>query len=409
MSDSLRNVLLIAHAFPPSLAPGAARVKRFYKFLPEFGYRPHVITATPAANAAALPDVLRVPEPPRDALLGFSERVVRKVLSAPDEGLTWTFPATAAGRRLLSSEPFAAILSTIPPVPDHWIGARLSREFQVPWIADFRDPLVGSPFRKETGVLGWMDRVTEQRVFDQATLLVTITDRIAREWKDRQPQYADKIRVLWNGYDPDEALSAKPIPPRPYKILSHVGSLYGGRSPSVPLRSLQRMIDRGILNPAELRIRLIGDLDEEVLHQCHSIFDKLIAAGILEYVTAHVPRAEALAIMSESDYLLLADNNSRDIGQTVPAKLFEYIRIGRPILALTARQSPAQEILSRSGMPHIAIHPGDAEDQIDQKMATLLRMPSGPSQPSEWFQNEFDGRRQTQTLAGMLDACGPPA
>ena len=40
-----RNVLIIAHGFPPTSGAGVHRPLRFAKYLPEFGWRPIVVSA----------------------------------------------------------------------------------------------------------------------------------------------------------------------------------------------------------------------------------------------------------------------------------------------------------------------------------------------------------------------------
>ncbi len=109
--------------------------------------------------------------------------------------------------------------------------------------------------------------------------------------------------------------------------------------------------------------------------------------------------------MAESDYLYLADNSSVEFGYTVPAKLFEYIQIGRPILATTARNSPSDRILKKSGIPHMTLEADACEERVDSSLLEFLQLPSDPvTEPNTWFQDNFDGRRQTATLAGIFDS-----
>jgi hypothetical protein len=108
--------------------------------------------------------------------------------------------------------------------------------------------------------------------------------------------------------------------------------------------------------------------------------------------------------MMEADQLLLADNNDSGIGQTVPAKLFEYVRVGRPILALTTAGSPVERILTGSGVPFVGLAPQMSEPAIDARMIEFLDMPSDPVQVSARFSSEFDGRKQAETLARLIDA-----
>jgi glycosyltransferase involved in cell wall biosynthesis len=392
----MRKLLIIAYAFPPFPAPGSARPWRFYKYLPEFGYETHVLTGSRPEER--LPRVTYVPIPE----VSFTERVLRKFLFPWDDDVLWTRRAITAARRLLAETPMDAMLSTIPPVHGHTVAYMLKRRTGVPWIADYRDPTVGSPFRAPSGLPGWMDRFMEKRFFAAADLLLTVTDHIRQEFIQRWPEVEGKTAVLWNGFDPEEEIGPKPIPPRAYRVLAHFGSLYGGRTPVLPMASIDRLIGRGVIDPASFRLQLIGPLEPAIRDKNPEVFERLTAKGCLECL-APLPREQALQAMMESDRLLLADNNESGIGQTVPAKLFEYVRVGRPILALTAAGSPVARILETSGVPFVALTPDMKEEAIDRRMMEFLSLPSDPVQVSARFASEFDGRKQAQALAGMMD------
>lgn len=243
----------------------------------------------------------------------------------------------------------------------------------------------------------------EKHFFKSADLLLTVTDYVRQEFIQRWPGIESKTAVLWNGFDPEEDIGPRPIPDRPYRVLAHFGSLYGGRTPVLPMLSIDRLIGRGLLDPGHLRLRLIGSIEPAILEKNRQLFDRLTDKGCLECL-APQPRAQALQAMMEADQLLLADNNESGIGQTVPAKLFEYVRVGRPILALTAAGSPVERILTSSGVPFVGLAPQMDEAAIDARMIEFLDMPSDPVQVSERFSSEFDGRKQAQTLAGLIDA-----
>ena len=392
----MRKLLIIAYAFPPFPAPGSARPWRFYKYLPEFGYETYVLTATRPEKP--WPRVTFTPAPG----VSFNERVLRKFLFPVDDDVLWTRPAIAAGKRLLADTPMDAVLSTIPPIHGHTVAYALKKKTGVPWIADYRDPTVGSPFRPSEGLPGWMDRTMEKHFFKSADLLLTVTDYVRQEFVQRWPEVESKTAVLWNGFDPEEDIGPKPIPDRPYRVLAHFGSLYGGRTPVLPMASIDRLIGRGLIDPARLRLRLIGSIEPTILEKHRQLFDRLTEKGCLECLPPQ-PRAQALQAMMEADQLLLADNNDSGIGQTVPAKLFEYVRVGRPILALTAAGSPVERILTSSGVPFVGLAPQMGESAIDARMIEFLDMPSDPVQVSERFSLEFDGRKQAQTLARLID------
>jgi len=163
-----------------------------------------------------------------------------------------------------------------------------------------------------------------------------------------------------------------------------------------------RLVRQGILHPASFRLRLVGAIDPEI-QECHSeLFAQLTAMGCLELVP-QIPRPQALDAMMEADSLLLVDTNQAAIGHTVPAKLFEYIRVGRPILALTVPDSPVERILAMSGVRFMTLSPNMDESVIDARMTEFLRLPTDPVDLSDQFLIKFNGRDQARTLAGLLD------
>src|SRR5436190_23428363 len=82
----------------------------------------------------------------------------------------------------------------------------------------------------------------------------------------------------------------------------------------------------------------------------------------------------------------------------VPAKLFDQIRIGRPILAFTPPQSPSERILADSGILHVSLAPDAPPEEVDAGVLRLLQLPSTPQPASAWFRETFDARR----LAGLM-------
>lgn len=392
----MRKILIVTHAFPPNPAPGSARAWRLYKYLQEFGYETHVLTASPPDKPQ--PRVTWVPVPIRN----FGGRVLRKFVFPVDEDIQWTLPAIRAAERLIAVTPMDAVLSTVPFIQDHVIAYRLKKKFGLPWVADYRDPIVGNPFRRATGIPGMADRLLNSQFFATADLLVAVTDYGRQAWIGRFPEVESKSAVIWNGFDPEETILPMPIPTRPYRLISHFGSFYGGRNPVIPLESALRLVRRGSLNPARFRFRLVGALEPEIRARHNELFQELTNLGCLELEPV-VPRAQALHDMMESDSLLLADNNQAAIGHTVPAKLFEYIRVGRPILALTVQDSPVDRILAMSGVRFVTLSPEMDEPTIDARVIEFLNLSTDPCDLSEQFLVDFNGRNQARTLAGLVD------
>jgi hypothetical protein len=378
------NILLLAYYYPPQNTSGAARPARFAKYLPEHGCVCHVVSAQAAAAPRKGPWPL--------AAAGLARFVQH--LWPYNEHIEWVPPAVAQAAKLIEQHNISAIFSTSPPVATHLVALWLKRRYGVRWVADFRDPIDGNPFR---GMC--YDSLLERAIFQHADVCIANTDALAETWRNRHSGTAGKATVLWNGFDPAEEFPSMQPRQTQRKVLAHIGSIYGGRTPALLLDSLRRLIQSGQLDPRSVVVDLVGELADISL----AGYSDLLENGCLRCPGMHLPRAEALEIIAKADYLLLLDGNSKNSGLQVPAKLFDYLRSGQPVLALTSRKSPAERILSGSGVSHTCLYPDDPETLIDDKVVSFLRSSTVPVTASPWFWNEFDGRIQARTLAGILD------
>lgn len=407
MSKDLTHIILIAFHFPPDPASGAARPSRFYKYLPEFGYQPHVFTVSERAPSC-FPNVTHVPSEAyaatRKTPIGIMELSLRKTFFKTDHAVLWAPPVKRAIANAMRQIDFKAVISTFPPINTHLAGSWVNRRYKLPWIADYRDPLINNPFRQQSGLSAWTDRTLERRFVESASALLANTDIMLENWKKAFPRQAGKMKLLWNGFDPEDTAVSEPIAARNYRVLAHVGTLYGPRTPEPVLGSIQRLIDRGRIDGDGLRVRLIGHLDPVIEQSNAALLAGLKDRGILHLSQGMLPRDEAQRELKNADLLFLVDITEKR-GYAVPAKLFEYIQMGRPILAYTDEGSPVDRILAKAGIPYQSIYRCESPDQVDEKILAFLSLPSDPVSPSQWYLDQFDGRRQTATLARILDSC----
>jgi hypothetical protein len=212
-----------------------------------------------------------------------------------------------------------------------------------------------------------------------------------------------KFHTIWNGFDPQDALRPESIPPRDHRELAHVGVLYSQRHPYNLVAGLDRLIRRGLIDPKTIRLRFIGPIQERERFESNPACAGLLQHGAMEIHGELIPRADANRVIATADFLLLIDIvNLSHAGYTVPAKLYDYILIGRPILALTDRNSPVERILAKCGVPAVSLHHNDSDDEFDRKLLAFFQLPREPVTPSIWFLENFDGRKQAETLAGLL-------
>jgi hypothetical protein len=399
-SDSPSPLLLLAYYYPPQNASGAQRPSRLAKYLKEFGHLPRIVTA--GKGVSPDPDVLWADET-HHSFRNQCIRGVQRLLGRRGDRLIWILPAMEVAEPWLQQHPNAILFSTYPPACTHLAALQMKRRHHLRWVADFRDPAVGNAFRQNP-ISRVCDRWLEKTVIANADLVLTNTDPAREDLVSRHPHHREKVHTLWNGFDPEDVFGPAPIDPLLEGALLHVGDVYGPRHPGILLTSINRLIASCLLPPDAIRIRLIGPLASNSPFRQHPLYQSFTRNGLLECNQELVPKGDAMRLIASSPRLLLLDLTGRERNVQVPAKLFEYVRVGRPILALTTPDSPAERILAHSGVRHVCIRTTDSEDQIDAKLLEFLALPTTPVPYSDWFSTQFEARTQVAVLAGLL-AC----
>ena len=407
----MRNdlILTFAYHFPPENAIGAARPYRFYKYLQRLGYRCHVITAADTSERPDL-DAETVPDPfvagPREGVGWQLERGARKLFLPGVSGMQWALHAYRAALRVIQREQNSrvTIFSTFPPLGTHLAAYWLARRTGLPWIADYRDPLADNPADS-----GWNDlskalyRKIERIFVTSADLTIANTDAELDKLTACYPEYASRVRLLWNGFDPEQRPVPLPRPERDYQLVSHVGELYGNRNISPILYSMDRLIRSGRL-AEKFKVHLVGVM-ERALVPDPDFMSTAEQEGWLRTTPQRVPQSEAHAIMGSSDGLLLIQPQS---ALQVPAKLFDYLQIGSPILAYVPPDSPVERILRKSGVPFECVYAGGDAAELDSGLERFLNLLGVRGEPSVWFEREFSAENQVQTLSEWIQTVQNP-
>jgi len=241
----------------------------------------------------------------------------------------------------------------------------------------------------------------EERIVRRARFVLANTDAAADRLRNLYPEYSEKVHLIWNGFDPEDRVRRQPSTTRPYKIISHVGELYTGRTVTPILESVARLIAQKRLRPEEIRFQLVGPTDVSCL-PTGNLLNSALTEGWLELRNEMIPKKDANRIASDSDGLLLLQPQST---LQVPGKLFEYLQLGHPILAFLARQSPSERILSQSGVLYRAVYPDSTPSERDDRIAEFIALPRAHIIRNNWFEQHFNVERQTQLLHHLVQVC----
>jgi hypothetical protein len=413
---SSRTVLLVAYHFPPMRgSSGMQRTLRFAQYLPKFGWRPIVLTIHPSAYEATGEAVGNEVSPDLLVTRAFGVNAAERLsvfgrypamLALPDRWSSWRFWAVPQALRIIRREAVDAVWSTFPIATAHRIGLEVSRRSRLPWVAEFRDPMWQHDWPPEPKAnRAWIE--LEREIFGHASRMVFTTPGARDMYVDRFPATLPaRFRVIENGFDEDAfSRAAEMLPPqarppigdRPI-VLVHSGIIYSSeRDPTQFFAAIAELKSEGAISAAQLRIVLRASGNEVNYAQDlarSNIADIVVTEPAIDYV-------DALREMLTVDGLLILQ--ASNCNAQIPAKLYEYLRAGRPILALSDPAGDTARALEGAGAGLIA-----RLDSVSEIKAALMQfvaqIKAGTSRrPPMSTVAQYSREAQTGKLAALLD------
>jgi hypothetical protein len=410
-------VLLVSNWFPPSNVIGAIRVGHFAKSLYETGHDVRVLAAhkpgdqsLPLGIPADRVIYVRAPQGGEllDLFVGPLLKFVRRfgraprkvahdqasaaaqpssgagtldlrrhyyaLVQFPDLNAPWMRRATSAGRQLVKHWRPNIILASAPPNSGLIAARRIARACHAPWIADLRDLWADNSYYAHPRWRLWLDRLVERSILRSAAGLITVSPI----WADMlRRKYEQPVACILNGFV-SEDFPAIPTGPEPGDVVSilYTGNIYSGYRDPTPL--FQAI---GLLEPAERRhvaVHFYGPGERDA----QGVMAAAAAEGVGDRVFLHdrVSYRESLSLQQSADVLLLLQwNNVKDAGN-IPAKFFEYLGAGRPILLLGYECGNLAQMICERGAGVVANDPSTIAEQlrrwIGQRAAGIPAVPA---------------------------------
>jgi glycosyltransferase involved in cell wall biosynthesis len=326
------------------------------KWLARRSHPPAPSNGHPAATPGRRPDYEGV----HIRALRWLKNTLRDVCTrTPDSHIFWLPFAVAAGGRVLLTHPVDLIFCSTPPHSTVLAAFILAVLFRKPYVLDFRDPWLGKNWPQVCGdksrLLLRVENAVRRLVMTRASLIITPSPGERQDLLEDMPTLApERVVSVTNGYDPLDFPALPPMPRRHARlVMTHTGTVYPGTADELfaALESLsQEMRDL----ERRLEVNLVGAIGPEYDRPVRRLQDK----GILRTHGLR-PHAEALQWAAQSDVLVILLGGQRFLESHLPAKTFEYLHVGKPILAV-ARDGDAARILRESGLG-ILVPPHDVE------------------------------------------------
>lgn len=433
MPVTARRLLVVAFHYPPdNTSTGVLRTLKFTQHLRLHGWTSdvisvpdHLYTSLDPDSVRAIPHGTRVFRPwaaDTKKLFGVRGRYPA-ALAVPDRYWPWIVPAVRRARRLLGEERVDALYTTYPVASALLIGLRLKARFGLPWVVDFRDPWVEdsmSLLRRRTE--GWLER----RVLSRADRVICNTPMMRRWFLHRYPGLpGGRFVTVPNGYDEPDFARVEAESVGKFEIL-YPGTLVGGnRNPEPLLAGVRRALDRGWLEPGDLQVTFLGcgpyardprfqrDLERHRLREVVVLVEERVAYG---RALRRLAGASVLVVLSEpigDGRLVEAERRWSHL--QVPAKVYEYLRLGRPILALVSGGAVAELLEETAG--GVAVPPADIEGVAlalkrcyETRASTSARPPTPRAAIARYSREALSAAlaEQLEALVGEREAVATP-
>ncbi len=420
-----RKAFFIAYHYPPVRSAGIERTVKFLHYLPEFGYRPKVLT-TSAFGGVQDDQVLRAWEPLKLYRQLFSEtgkcgqvpsfvrtdpgvfkgvvKSLRRRVLIPDGQVTWLPLALLSALRTLRRDPHHLLYSTFPPASAHLLGWMLKRFTGLPWVADFRDSWLYDPLDPVLNKVGYrrtLEQGLEGAVVRGADAVVATTDVSAAYLRQTFPEAASAIEVIPNGFEPYEMGPVRSLPKQDPLFIVYTGSFsysHPQRTPQPMLEALQGLLDDNPIWARRLRLVLVGNLSPSERQAA----TRLEQAGIVQIKGPH-GYAGVSKLQKGAHVLLLVDHVRDWPSSNVPTKFYEYLGAGRPILALSGPGMVERMVREFKAGFHAAGDDSQAIRRVLVEIYGLFRQDALKVGAKEKDLGGFHRRELTRTLAQCFD------
>jgi len=421
----LKKVLIISYYWPPSGKASLHWPVAITKHLPKYGWEPIILTVekedftkkdfslvskidsklkvikTPVFEVFKLykrfigkntNDSLSVSEVMRVEGTGIKQRLsmwVRMNLFVPDARITWYPTAVRHGKRnlikYLQNSALDAIISIGTPHSTHLIGRKLAKYFNTKHIPFFSDPWTTISYYekfKRNKLAAQLDIYFERKILENSYKAIFATQSTASEYESLYPLLNNKTNVLYWGYNESDFKKFDAIPnvEKNEKVILHSGNLFDYQNPMKFWDTVKKQIDGG----NKLRIVFTGTIGS-------SIQKSIKDAGLENYteILGFLPYDNLLEQLKNADYFLACSYNKKHI----PGKIFEYLRMGKPIIAFCDENEELRHILTSANAGMLFEYSETGEQFFNQ---------SGKFATDSNFIKKFDREKITLQLTEIL-------
>ncbi len=364
----MKKVLILAYDFPPYVSVGGLRPKAWFDYFKNVDIEPILVTRQWENKHGNYLDyisegssqvdiceqhengiVIRTPYRPNLSnrlLLKYGEskfRLIRKSITAFFEVFQYLLPVGTkrelykSARDYISKNKVDCIIATGDPFVLFHYAKKLSGEFNIPWIADYRDPWSheyenhGSLFEKK-----WTQYL-EKKIVPSAKYVTTVSEFL--KLKINELTFHRNIEIIPNGFDSEAMEKVQKIEQQSDVLrIGFAGSIFFWNPIDSFLKSLSDFL---LENPdSKIELDLYGVNSENEIKTSIRIKYPNLQDSV--FIFPRVPNQELLQKLAQCNTLLLFNHYS-----ILGTKIFDYLGLKRKILLCYTSDNESKKLKSQ--------------------------------------------------------------
>jgi glycosyltransferase involved in cell wall biosynthesis len=418
----MKTVVLVAPWFVPNNLASVHRARLWANHLPEFGWKPVILTVRPEFYEEK-------PEPELERLLPKALQIVRsrafpitKPRLVGDIGWRSTLFMRGEFKRLRKAQRIDFVHFTVPAFPPALLGPWLDQT-GTPYGLDYIDPWVPErPFRHFPGSKAWWAQKSgvwlEPVAVKRARLITGITEGYYRGVLNRNPHLKTQAvtRAMPYGFDVRDHEEARngmagfrPVFPKDGKInLIYAGALLPRAHDN--LRLFLQALLRLEKDPAwkgKVRVTFIGtgpDPKRPDLYTIRWIAEEMGAGGLVQEVPGRLPYLDVIRNLEAADGIVVLGS---DESHYSPSKIYQSMLSGKPIFGLMHPESLATRTIREMGAGLVATNPDTpplTAERLAEKLKEYLSRLLPEFQPADLGKlDKWSARSSARSLAEGLE------
>lgn len=350
----MKKILILAYDYPPYVSVGGLRPFSWFQYLGEFGVFPVVVTRqwsneygnhldyiAPGESGETVVErsekgiVIKTPYAPNlsnKLLLKYGEsrfKLLRRFITLFYEFSQFFFKIGTKSELYFEADKFLSenkadiIIATGEPFILFKYASELSKKYDIPWIADYRDPWTQDKKRREIGIPEIWDAFLEKRILSNAGAITTVSKFFQRQIESLIS--GKSFYVVPNGFDPDAVEKVEEIGQSKEKLsIGFAGTIYNWH----PIESFLRVCNDfagSFQQTPRFEINFYGiNIENKIRNLIETEFQNLES---VVKIYPKMPNEKLLKKLAENNVFLLFNYYSY-----MGTKIYDYLGLKRRII-----------------------------------------------------------------------------